>query len=72
MDKAFFVAGKRTVFGKAFKGCYKDVRPDDLTSRILFELRLACLGRLFRQFDQQPETKSTGPQEDNVEVHFNA
>lgn len=30
MNNSYFVCGKRTVFGKAFKGCFKDTRPDDL------------------------------------------
>ena len=33
--RAYFVGGRRTVFGKAFKGYYKDVRPDDLLVELL-------------------------------------
>ena len=35
MTKAFFVAGLRTPFGRAFKGTYKDVRPDDLLIELI-------------------------------------
>jgi acetyl-CoA acyltransferase len=33
--KAFFTAGLRTPFGRAFKGAYKDVRADDLLVELL-------------------------------------
>ncbi len=35
MSKAYFVAGLRTPFGKAFKGAYKEVRPDDLLVELI-------------------------------------
>ncbi len=35
MNKAFFLAGMRTPFGRAFKGAYKDVRPDDLLIHLI-------------------------------------
>ncbi len=35
MTKAFFTAGLRTPFGRAFKGAYKDVRADDLLVELL-------------------------------------
>ena len=35
MNTPVFVCGRRTVFGKAFKGCFKDVRPDDLAVELL-------------------------------------
>ena len=35
MDASYFVLGRRTVFGKAFKGCFKDTRPDDLLVELI-------------------------------------
>lgn len=35
MFRALFTAGRRTPFGRAFKGAYKDVRADDLLVEIL-------------------------------------
>lgn len=35
MEPTFFVGGRRTVFGKAFKGCFKDTRPDDLLAELI-------------------------------------
>ncbi len=35
MKQAVFLAGKRTPFGRAFKGAYKDVRADDLLVELL-------------------------------------
>ena len=35
MSTPVFVHGRRTVFGKAFKGCFKDIRPDDLTVELV-------------------------------------
>jgi acetyl-CoA acyltransferase len=37
MRTAIFTGGLRTPFGKAFKGAYADVRPDDLLVRLLTE-----------------------------------
>ena len=34
-NNAFFVSGRRSVFAKAFKGTFKDVRPDDLLTELL-------------------------------------
>ncbi len=34
-SKAYFVAGLRTPFGRAFKGAYRDVRPDDLMVELI-------------------------------------
>ncbi len=49
MNQAVFIAGKRTPFGRAFKGVYKDTRADDL----LVEL-------LQTQVDTQPALVSAG------------
>ena len=35
MKRAIFTAGLRTPFGRAFKGAYKDIRPDDLLVELL-------------------------------------
>lgn len=35
MKRAIFTAGRRTPFGRAFKGAYKDVRADDLLVELL-------------------------------------
>ena len=35
MSKAIFTAGMRTPFGRAFKGAYVDVRPDDMLVQLL-------------------------------------
>ena len=35
MQRALFTAGRRTPFGRAFKGAYKDVRADDLLVELL-------------------------------------
>ena len=35
MNPCYFVAGRRTIFGKAFKGCFKDIRPDNLLVQLL-------------------------------------
>ncbi len=39
MNRAIFTAGLRTPFGRAFKGAYVDVRPDDLLVELLGEHR---------------------------------
>lgn len=49
MQQAIFTAGLRTPFGRAFKGAYKNVRPDDL----LVEL-------LRRQVDDHPQWVAQG------------
>jgi acetyl-CoA acyltransferase len=35
MNRAIFIGGRRTPFGRAFKGAYKDVRADDLLVELL-------------------------------------
>ena len=35
MNRAMFTAGRRTPFGRAFKGAYRDVRADDLLVELL-------------------------------------
>ncbi len=35
MQRAIFTAGRRTPFGRAFKGAYKDIRADDLLVELL-------------------------------------
>ena len=49
---AFFIGGKRTVFGKAFKGCFKDIRPDDLLIQLLRSYN-----------DSDPALWQTGPED---------
>lgn len=56
MSRAFFSAGMRTPFGRAGKGAYRDVRPDDL----LVELVLASRQRHPAIWHQPPEDLIAG------------
>lgn len=56
MASPIFIHGRRTVFGKAFKGCFKDTRPDDLTVELLCGYRTIAPD-LWRQ---QPEDLIVG------------
>ena len=51
MKRVLFFAGLRTPFGRAFKGAYKDVRPDDLLVKLLRGHRDRHAGFWQSQFD---------------------